>query len=88
MYVTRRARRMAPPEIKALFAVATLIGGGAFCLAIVVAYGWGASAATDAHVGRNAVFTGLVALLVGFVMWLWRQLAMAREEMRHGGGFR
>lgn len=87
MYVTRRTRRMAPPEIKALFAIATLIGGGAVCLAVVVAYGWGASAATDTHAAQNAIFTGLVLLLIGFVLWLWRQLSMAREELHHSRGF-
>ncbi|HEY4345608.1 MAG TPA: hypothetical protein VGN05_14760 [Parvibaculum sp.] len=85
MYVTRRARRLAPSSFRILLGAAMLIGAGALCLAIIVAYGWGvAGTETSSHAGQNVVFfTTLVALLIGFVFWLWRQLLMSLQEMGH-----
>lgn len=81
MYVTRRARRLAPIQIRALLAASAIVGAGAFCLAVLVAYGWGMTSGAASSHGQNAIFTALVALLIGFVVWLWRQLAATREEM-------
>lgn len=84
MHVTRRAPRLAPLQIRFLLAAATLIGAGAVCLAALVAYGWGMTAGeTTAQHGQNGIFTALILALIGFVLWLWRQLAVAREETLH-----
>lgn len=81
MYITRRARRLASLQIRLLLAAASIVGAGAVCLAALVAYGWGVAAGENAvSQGQNGILTALILALMGFVLWLWRQLAAAREE--------